>query len=72
MPLASKVQFMDEVVQELFHEIAQPLSALQCSLDVTLHQPRPRERYLQTLEEAQELANVLRARLDHFREPLFP
>ena len=70
MPLEIKQPFHSarELLPQMLHELAQPVSALQCSLEVALRRPRSLEDYLVALENAQEITNRLRARLEFFRE----
>jgi hypothetical protein len=52
----------------MLHELAQPMSALQCSLDVVLERPREVETYIQALHGAQDIANRMKERMHYFRD----
>ncbi len=57
-----------ELLPQVLHELAQPVSALQCSLEVALQRPRGIQDYVVALENAQEITNRLRSLLESFRE----
>jgi K+-sensing histidine kinase KdpD len=52
----------------LLHALNQPLTGLQCSLELALAVPRRPEQYIRTLREALELTNRLRLLAEAMRE----
>lgn len=54
----------------LLHALNQPLTGLQCSLEVAVAQARAPEEYLRTIGEGIELTNRMRALVDAMREVL--
>jgi signal transduction histidine kinase len=53
---------------QLLHALNQPLTGLQCSMEVTLASPRPSERYVQCLREGLELTERMRGLVEAIRE----
>jgi signal transduction histidine kinase len=53
---------------QLLHALNQPLTGLQCSMEVTLASPRTVERHVQCLREGLELAERMRAIVEAIRE----
>jgi signal transduction histidine kinase len=53
---------------ELLHALNQPLTGLQCSLEVTLAAPRTKEHYQKTLREGLVLTERLRLLVEALRE----
>ncbi len=49
------------ILQQLLHALNQPLTGLQCSLEVALAAPRTAEHYVRTLQEGIELTGRMRA-----------
>lgn len=56
------------VLEQLLHALNQPLTGLQCSMEVALAAPRSPEHYVRTLREGIELAGRLRALVGAIRE----
>jgi len=56
------------VLEQLLHALNQPLTGLQCSLEVALAAPRTAEQYVRTLREGMELTGRLRALAGAIRE----
>jgi hypothetical protein len=56
------------VLEQLLHALNQPLTGLQCSLEVALAAPRTAEQYSRTLQEGIELTGRLRALVGAVRE----
>jgi signal transduction histidine kinase len=52
----------------LLHALNQPLTGLQCSLEVAVSAPRAPEEYARTIAEGIELTNRMRALVDAMRE----
>ncbi len=52
----------------LLHALNQPLTGLQCSLELALASPRPAEQYLRTLREGLELTGRMRVLVQAVRE----
>jgi hypothetical protein len=52
----------------LLHALNQPLTGLQCSLELAVTGPRPQEEYVRTLHEALELACRMRLLVEAMRE----
>lgn len=69
-PLAGSSSALEErsVLEQLLHALNQPLTGLQCSLEVALAAPRTAEQYVRTLQEGIELAGRLRALVGAIRE----
>lgn len=57
-----------EECRALAHDLAQPVSALQCALEVALMRPRANEDYRTVLEESLQLAQQMDCRLRQVRE----
>jgi hypothetical protein len=55
-------------LSQLLHALNQPLTGLQCSLEVTLARPRTHEQYLRVLREGIELTSRVRALVETIRE----
>jgi len=53
---------------KLLHALNQPLTGLQCSMEVTLASPRTVERYVQCLREGLDLTERMRAIVEAMRE----
>jgi signal transduction histidine kinase len=56
------------VLAQLLHALNQPLTGLQCSMEVTLASPRPSERYVQCLREGLDLTERMRSLVEAIRE----
>jgi signal transduction histidine kinase len=56
------------VLAQLLHALSQPLTGLQCSMEVTLASPHPSERYVQCLREGLEFTERMRALVEAIRE----
>ena len=52
----------------LLHALNQPLTGLQCSLELAVAGPRPSEQYVRTLREALELTGRMRILVEAIRE----
>jgi len=52
----------------LLHALNQPLTGLQCSLELALVSPRPAEQYVRTLREGLELTGRMRVLVQAVRE----
>ena len=52
----------------LLHALNQPLTGLQCSMEVALSRPRTSEQYVQALREGLELTERMRALVEAIRE----
>jgi C4-dicarboxylate-specific signal transduction histidine kinase len=52
----------------LLHALNQPLTGLQCSLELALAGPRSREQYIRTLREGLELTSRMRILVEAMRE----
>jgi signal transduction histidine kinase len=52
----------------LLHALNQPLTGLQCSLELAVAGPRPNEQYVRTLREALELTGRMRILVEAIRE----
>lgn len=52
----------------LLHALNQPLTGLQCSLELAVAGPRPTEHYVRTLREALELTQRMRILVEAIRE----
>jgi len=52
----------------LLHALNQPLTGLQCSLELAVAGPRPAEQYIRTLREGLELAHRMRILVEAIRE----
>jgi hypothetical protein len=57
-----------ELLPKMLHQLAQPVSALRCSLEVALGKTREIQGYVEALENAQEIASHLQQRLEYFRD----
>lgn len=68
MPIMTGRGSSRELLPRVLHELAQPVSALQCSLEVALRNPRATEVYLETMKGALEIASCMRERLAYFRD----
>jgi signal transduction histidine kinase len=53
---------------QLLHALNQPLTGLQCSMEVALASPRTNEQYIQGLREGLELTGRMRALVEAIRE----
>jgi signal transduction histidine kinase len=56
------------VLEQLLHALNQPLTGLQCSMEVTLASPRASERYVQCLQQGLELTERMRSLVEAIRE----
>lgn len=56
------------VLAQLLHALNQPLTGLQCSIEVALASPRTVEQYVQRLREGLELTERMRALVETIRE----
>ena len=56
------------VLEQLLHALNQPLTGLQCSMEVALATPRTAEQYVRTLQDGVELSGRLRALVGAIRE----
>jgi signal transduction histidine kinase len=56
------------VLSQLLHALNQPLTGLQCSMEVALVHPRTIEQYLQGLREGLELTERMRGLVEAIRE----
>jgi signal transduction histidine kinase len=52
----------------LLHALNQPLTGLQCSLELAVAGPRPSEQYIRTLQEGLELTGRMRILVEAIRE----
>jgi hypothetical protein len=68
MPSAASKQ--ETLLPELLHALSQPLTALRCSLELTLHQPRDSEEYRRRLRESLGLAEEVTTLASGIRELL--
>jgi hypothetical protein len=57
-----------ELLPDLLHELAQPISALQCATEITLRKPRTVQEYVLALEQIQQTASGMRRTMEFFRE----
>src|ERR1022692_374707 len=48
-----------QLVSDLFHALNQPITALRCSLELSLHRPRTAEQYRDTLQAAMQQAELI-------------
>lgn len=48
-----------QLVSDLFHALNQPITALRCSLELSLHRPRTAEQYRGTLQAAMQQAELI-------------
>jgi C4-dicarboxylate-specific signal transduction histidine kinase len=48
-----------QLVADLFHALNQPITALRCSLELSLHRPRTAEQYRETLQAAMQQAELI-------------
>jgi signal transduction histidine kinase len=55
-------------LEQLLHGLNQPLTGLQCSMEVALASPRTPEQYVQGLREGLELTGRMRALVEAMRE----
>jgi signal transduction histidine kinase len=55
-------------LEQLLHALNQPLTGLQCSMEVALASPRTPEQYVQGLREGLELTGRMRALVEAIRE----
>jgi signal transduction histidine kinase len=55
-------------LEQLLHALNQPLTGLQCSMEVALASPRTPEQYVQGLREGLELTERMRALVEAIRE----
>jgi len=55
-------------LEQLLHALNQPLTGLQCSMEVALAGPRTREQYVQGLREGLALTERMRALVEALRE----
>lgn len=67
-PVASVPVAKRRVLAQLLHALNQPLTGLQCSMEVTLASPRPSERYVQCLREGLDLTERMRSLVEAIRE----
>jgi two-component system OmpR family sensor kinase len=56
------------LLAHLLHALNQPLTGLQCSLELAVAGPRPREEYVRTLREGLELTTRMRILVEAIRE----
>jgi len=56
------------VLEQLLHALNQPLTGLQCSMEVALASPRAPEQYVRGLHEGLELTQRMRALVEAIRE----
>jgi two-component system heavy metal sensor histidine kinase CusS len=47
------------LVSDLFHALNQPITALRCSLELSLHRPRTAEQYRDTMQAAMQQAELI-------------
>lgn len=71
--LATSPQFRDEErgrspLAHLLHELNQPLTGLQCSMELAVAGPRPTDHYVRTLREGLELVSRMRDLVEAIRE----
>lgn len=59
---------MRSPLEQLLHALNQPLTGLQCSMEVALAGPRTPEQYVQGLHEGLELTERMRALVEGLRE----
>src|SRR5208282_1526332 len=56
------------LLSHLLHALNQPLTGLQCSLELAVAGPRPNELYIRTLREGLELTGRMRILVEAIRE----
>jgi hypothetical protein len=59
---------MRSPIEQLLHALNQPLTGLQCSMEVALASPRTPEQYVQGLRDGLELTERMRALVEALRE----